>query len=266
MPQSVAMPASRKQQKSRPLYIALPEPGLSMKQDAEWCVVRVNGAWEQIRFHDYEEVYAVPGLYERLFYDILQCTSPATVRGLLEEELRRTGYTPENLRVLDLGAGNGMVGEELTAMGVESIVGVDNIEAAAEAAGRDRPGIYEDYVVADMANLSAQQRVHLGSQEFNCLTCVAALGFGDIPPKAFAEAYNLIGPGGWIAFNIKDDFLDGNDASGFSTLIKAMSNNDILSVRTRERYRHRVATDGRPLYYVAVVGIKKRDVQGEMLS
>ena len=135
------------------LEIALPEPSLAMEQDVEWCVVRVGDKWRRIRFHDYQDVYALPGLYERLFYDILQCDSPATVRRLVEKETRKGGTPAEDLRVLDLGAGNGMVGEEFANIGAKSIVGVDIIAAAAEATERDRPGVYDEYLVTDMANL-----------------------------------------------------------------------------------------------------------------
>ena len=71
------------------LLVALPESSETMTQDAEWCVVRVNGSWRQIRFHDYEELYSVPGLYEKVIYDILRCDSPKVVRSLLEAELSR---------------------------------------------------------------------------------------------------------------------------------------------------------------------------------
>jgi hypothetical protein len=38
----------------RPEYaIALPPADLSLTQDREWCVVRVNGEWRQIRIHDW---------------------------------------------------------------------------------------------------------------------------------------------------------------------------------------------------------------------
>ena len=53
------------------LLVALPEAGLSMTQDAEWCVVRADGHWRQIRFHDYGDLYSVPGLYEKVIYEIL---------------------------------------------------------------------------------------------------------------------------------------------------------------------------------------------------
>jgi 2-polyprenyl-3-methyl-5-hydroxy-6-metoxy-1,4-benzoquinol methylase len=247
------------------LLVALPEPTLSMTQDAEWCVARVDGEWRQIRFHDYDELYSVPGLYEKVIYDILCCDSPHVVRSLLEAELSDAGMPAEELRVLDLGAGNGIVGEELADMGANFIVGVDIIEEAAEATERDRPGLYENYWVVDMTDLDGGQRRELADCCFNTLTCVAALGFGDIPPRAFAAAYNLIRPGGWIAFNIKQDFLTNGDRSGFSGFIRAMLQNGTLELRQRRRYQHRLATDRHPLHYVAIVGIKRRDVPERML-
>ena len=253
--------ATRDDRPARPrLRVALPRPDLSMPQDTEWCVYRTDDGWHEVRFHDYASIYAVPGLYEHLFYNILKCTSPATVRSLLEHQLRRSDEPADGLRVLDLGAGNGMVGEELTGMGVETIVGIDNIEAARRAAQRDRPGIYTDYFVADIVQATGPHHAQLERFRFNCLACVAALGFGDIPPEVFATAYNLIVPGGWIAFNIKNDFLDSGDSSGFSRLIARMIADGALDVRARERYQHRLATDGSPLFYVAMVGRKRHDV------
>ena len=247
------------------LLVALPEPSLSMTQDAEWCVVRVDDEWRQIRFHDYDELYSVPGLYEKVIYDILRCDSPRVVRNLLESELSDSGVPADELRVLDLGAGNGMVGEELADLGAKFIVGVDIIEEAAESTERDRPGLYDHYHVLDMTTLNEARRRELASYRFNTLTCVAALGFGDIPTRAFVAAYNLIRPGGWIAFNIKEEFLTNGDRLGFSGLIRVMLDDGTLELRQRRLYQHRLATDRQPLHYVAMVAIKRGDVPGRML-
>lgn len=244
----------------KPPVVALPEPGLLLDQDEEWCVYRTSGGWQEIRFHDYAEVFEVPGLYEHLFYDILRCQSPVTIRRFLQEQLAAAGVSPAELRVLDLGAGNGMVGEELRGLGVDFIVGVDIIEEARRALERDRPGVYRDYLVADMKKLSRQERERLESCRFNALTCVAALGFGDIPPDAFAEAFRLVERGGWVVFNIKSEFLEGSDSSGFSRLIQRMTDNGTLRVCAQKRYRHRLATNGEPLDYVAIVGLKDREL------
>ncbi|UCE62137.1 MAG: class I SAM-dependent methyltransferase [Phycisphaerales bacterium] len=230
-----------------------------------WCVVRLNDEWREIRLHDYDELFSVPGLYERLIYDILKCDSPARIRKLFETELAASDTQAATLRVLDLGAGNGMVGEELADMGAEFIVGADILEAAAEATQRDRPGIYADYHVVDMTRLCQSYRRELAGYEFNCLTCVAALGFGDIPTEAFANAYNLIEPGGWIAFNIKSSYLDQDDSSGFARLIQSVMADKTLEVRKTRHYQHRVGTNRKPIQYTAIVGNKRRDVREEML-
>ena len=50
----------------------------------------------------------------------------------------------DSLAVLDVGAGNGMVGEQLKCSGVKRSL-VDIIQEAKQAALRDRPGIYKEY-------------------------------------------------------------------------------------------------------------------------
>lgn len=240
--------------------IALPPPPVSLSQDREWCVVEVDGEWKKIRFHDYDEIYAIPGLYETLFYDVLKCGSPERIREMLQRRIREARVAPGDLRVLDLGAGNGMVGEELARLGIHRLIGVDIIRAAAEAARRDRRDLYDGYFVLDMTELSERDKQHFNSLNLNCLTCVAALGFGDIPPLAFANAYNLIGPDGWVAFNIKSDFLDAKDPCGFAGLIRRMIDTGVMSISARQQYEHRLATNGEPLIYTAFVGNKKRDV------
>jgi SAM-dependent methyltransferase len=240
--------------------IALPPPPVFLGQDREWCVVEVGGRWRKIRFHDYDEIYAIPGLYETLFDDVLKCNSPGTIREMLQRCIHEARVAPGDLRVLDLGAGNGMVGEELAKLGVRRMVAVDIIRAAAHAARRDRQEVYDDYFVLDMAAISNRDLLRFESLKLNCLTCVAALGFGDIPPVAFANAYNLIGQGGWIAFNIKSDFLGSEDPCGFAGLIRRMIDEGVMSIRTGQEYEHRLATNGEPLVYTAFVGIKNRDV------
>ena len=248
------------------MQIALPDPSKRYPQDAEWCVAEIDGEWREIRFHDYSDIYAVEGLYERLFYDLLECDSPAFVRSLLAAELEAADTPADRLRVLDLGAGNGIMGEQLVELGVESVHGVDIIPEAAKAAERDRPHVYAEYHVVDLTRLPPPTRESLAGANFNCLTCVAALGFGDIPPAAFHTAYNLVQTGGWVAFNIKEDFLDGADRSGFAALIADSVDEGLLDVHARERYRHRLSTAGEPLHYVAMVGTKAGDMPPELLN
>jgi SAM-dependent methyltransferase len=239
------------------LQVHLPRAGaFGLDQDQEFFEIEEDGERRRIRCHDYGEIYSVPGLYERIFTDVLSCRSPEVVVDLLDETLVREGQDPKELRVFDLGAGNGMVAEELDNRGADSIVGVDLLEEAKEAAERDRPGLYDAYHALDLTELEQDIRENLVAHDFNCLTCVAALGFGDIPADAFRAAYDLVSPDGWVAFNIRDQFLDNGDASGFSRLLNSMFENGELEEHTRQRYQHRVSVSGEPLYYVAVVAQK----------
>ncbi|GGD17212.1 class I SAM-dependent DNA methyltransferase [Aquisalinus flavus] len=219
-----------------------------------------NDKRHQLRFHDYDELYKRPGLYEQVFYERLQCNSPVKVAEILEDTLTANAEDMFGLRVLDLGAGNGIMGEELKKHGVSRLVGADIIPEARDAAWRDRPSVYDDYVVADFSDLTGAQREELESWRFNALTVVAALGFADIPVEAFVPAMNLVEDRGWVAFNIKETFLQESDDSGFSSFIRKLIFSEYLEVHHLERYRHRLSMEGEPLYYYAMVARKMKDV------
>jgi SAM-dependent methyltransferase len=239
--------------------ISFPAENAGADQDGECCEVVLDGVPRRLRFHDYEDIFAVPGLYEQLFYRELHCQSPTVVTRLLAGCLEADGEAAGDLRVLDLGAGNGMVGEELAGIGVRMLVGADILTGAAAATLRDRPGLYEEYVVADFTQLPEPTVEQLRERRFNCLTTVAALGYGDIPPEAFAQAYDLIEPGGWIAISLKDAFLD-EGSSGFARLIGRGIERGALEVRAREPYQHRLSAAGQPLEYVALIARKRGDL------
>lgn len=234
----------------------------TLNQDGEYCILKDKEKHETCRigFHEYGKIYSIPGLYEFLFRDKLECKSPEKVCKLLAEEIDDSSTNIEKLAVLDLGAGNGMVGEELRKYGVDEIFGIDIEEQARMAVERDRPEVYEDYLVVDLTDLPDALRKELEERSFNCLTTVGTLGFGDIPPKAFGEGFNLISVPGWVAFNIKEGFLSDNDPTGFSFLIQRMIDNGILEVRSQEHYQHRLSIKGHPLYYVAIIGEKKAHI------
>ena len=237
-----------------------------LRQDESFFYIVENEQEVLFRFHDYGEIYKRPGLYEQLFYQRLKCNSPKKVGEILSKVLRDNRIEMTELRVLDLGAGNGMFGEQLQAVGVARIIGVDISEEAHIACERDRPGIYDAYYVHDFCGLDAITQQELATWQIDCLSCVAALGFGDIPAKAFANAFNLVAPSGWIAFNIKDSFLLESDTSGFSLLIKSLLQSDALEVHHLERYRHRISIDGRPLFYYALVGRKEFDIPDHIMA
>lgn len=235
----------------------------TLGQDEAYFLLREDERDIKIRFHDYDQIFDRPGLYEQLFYQRLRCASPRKARDLLAKVLQDNRVELHELRVLDLGAGNGMVGELLDAA---RVVGVDISESARKACERDRPDAYDAYYVTDMSRLSPEMQVEMKSWKLDCLTCIAALGFGDIPVTAFANAFNLIRSEGWVVFNIKETFLQESDHSGFSMLVKHLLVSDTLQVHHLERYKHRISIDGRALFYYVLIGKKESDISPEVLS
>ena len=246
--------------------IRFPDTSQILDQDEEWCEVRQGGRWRRFRFHDYDQLYRVPGLYEAIFYRRLKCCSPSRVVGLLDDVLSDEDVSAEELTGLDIGAGNGMVGQELRGLGLNSVIGLDIIPEAAEATERDRPDVYEDYLVADLTDLDETEEERLRQSEPNCLTSVAALGYGDIPPEAFITALDLLDTPGWLAFNIKEDFIRERDTTGFCRLVRQLARDEVIQMQAYRRYRHRYTIDGRSLHYVAMVATKRRDVPDGLIA
>lgn len=243
-----------------------PAGGHSLGQDEAYFFVAEDGKRTRLRFHDYEEIYNRPGLYEQIFYDRLKCSSPRKVTQILKAALDAEGENMSELRVLDLGAGNGMMGDELKVHGVARMVGADIIPEAKAAADRDRPGLYDEYYVTDFSDIPATDQEALNDWSFNCLTSVAALGFGDIPPQAFLPAMRMISEGGWLAFNIKDTFLDRSDGTGFSRFIRELIFSEYIDIHHLERYRHRLSMEGVPLHYFALVARKAAQIPVDFLD
>lgn len=231
-----------------------PEQEHNLEQNEAYFNLIENGSASRILLHDYDQIFSKPGLYEQLFYERLKCSSPKKVSELLHRSLTSEWISCSELRVLDLGAGNGMMAERLRSLGVARIVGADILPEARDAAYRDRPTTYDDYIVADFTKLSEDKQEELTEWHFDCLTSVAALGFGDIPPDAFFAALKFLKTDGWVAFNIKETFLDHSDTTGFSRFIRELIFSEYLDVYQLERYTHRLSMEGVAIKYFALVG------------
>jgi len=169
--------------------------------------------------------------------------------------LRQLRRPPAGERTLDLGAGNGLGGEELRRIGVGHIVGVDLEPQAREAACRDRPEVYDDYLVGDLAVLPDAK---LAALEPTAVLALSALGPGHAPPAVLDRALGLLPAGGLFGFAVTPTLLPGsNDPAGLATgypeyLLELFTYRaDELA---RAAYVHRRRTDGCDDRAVAFVG------------
>lgn len=246
--------------------IEIPLSANELSQDQEYILVDHGDFRKKVRIHDYRELYSVPGLYEQVVYNILQCQSPRVVTSLLRQQIAKDGIDPDQLNVLDVGAGNGIVAEELKNIGVDSIVGVDIIEEARIAAMRDRPDVYSGYLVADLAKADPQTINDLEHMNINCVTSVAAIGFGDIPPLTLANAIDIGSYDSWLALSIKEDFLKEIDSSGIYDLMNELAKEEIIDIKHKQKYTHRKSLSGNELKYDAIIARKNKEITAQILD
>ena len=215
-----------------------------------------NGTKRKLRLHDYVEVYQIPYLYEHLM-EKLDSQSHRVLTSLLVEQFTQAGGTVEDMVVLDIGAGSGLIGQTLAGLGVKSMVGIDIIPEAAEAACQQYPGVYENYYVEDLSKLTEITKQALNRRGFNSLICCSALSNGHVPADALSVVFNQIAPNGLIAFNVAEYFWKDNSKAGFRHQHSWVENQSVFEIMRMHSYRHRFYTDGRPLEYLAIVGRKR---------
>lgn len=246
--------------------IEIPLSASDLPQDEEYVLVDNGHFRKKVRIHDYKELYSMPGLYEQVVYNILKCQSPRVIASLLRQQIIEDGIEPKDLNVIDMGAGNGIVAEELKNIGVDTIVGIDIIEEAKIAAKRDRPDVYNDYLVTDLAKADPQTINYLERMNINCVASVAAIGFGDIPPLTLANAIDIGSDDSWLALSIKEDFLNEIDSSGISDLMYELVKEDIIEIKERRKYTHRKSISGNELKYDAIIAKKNQEIPAQIID
>lgn len=241
--------------------IRLPDNIENLPINEEYFFITENGQERKLKLHDYGEVYSIPGLYKYLALEKLAYRSHQVMATLLTENLKNNGESVEELKLLELGAGSGLFGQAVAELGVTSIIGIDILPEAAEATQRDSPGVYENYFVEDLTQLSKSTRDFLNEKKLNGFVCCSALSEGHIPVKAFATGMNLIKNQGWVLFNVaKTSYECEDNCPEFVDFYYQAVEKGYLKIHSTESYLHRCFLNGQPLEYVAILAKKQTDI------
>jgi hypothetical protein len=239
---------------SAPGYTALLPPQADADIGRERILVRFDdGRAEELALHDYERLYAIPGLYEEIVQVQLGCRSPEVLASMLAEAVRGLGWSPADVGALDVGAGNGVSGEALAARGIRPVLATDVLAPARDAAMRDRPELYERYLVTDLTGLTEAEARSIRALELRALVCVAPVGRGAqyVPAEAIVAAAELLGPDALIAYmRDADEQPDPLTAEMMAGRITGFTRLDELE---RRRYVHRHTVNREPILMDAVV-------------
>ena len=178
--------------------------GLVVDEDADLVRWRDDdGRERETGFHDYAALYAVPGLYEAAYVLHLDGRAPALLTAALCEVL-----PPEERaarRVLDVGAGTGVVGECLHDAGFRELSATDLEPASADAVLRDRAEVYARARAVDLVQPGPDDEAWLAEVAPDLVTVVAAVGFGHLPVEALHRLTALLRPGGLLAVTVARD-------------------------------------------------------------
>lgn len=225
------------------------------RQGQEEFVLHRGGGTQRIVLHDYAAVYSVPGLYEEVVQRRLECASPATVADALVEAAAARGTEPAAVRAFDLGAGNGVVGEELRDRGVTVVAGADGIPEARDAAHRDRPGLYAHYLVGERLDVE-QVAALVRDEHLTALVAAGAVGEGHVPVDALEALWAAFPPGSLLALTLKDGGPETGDHD-VPDVEEMLAGDPRTTTVVRRRFRHRLSMAGNELYYVVLAAVKE---------
>lgn len=154
--------------------------------------------------------------YDKTMLDGLGYLSPRLVSRLLADN-----SSDRALRILDVGAGTGLAGQELAALGFTNIDAVDySADMLAVAAQRN---VYMNLIEGDLT-----QPLDIPDAAYGAALCTGTFTHGHVGPSCLAELFRIIRPGGQFAFSINtgvwvdagfDVELDRLEKSGTARLI-----------------------------------------------
>lgn len=232
------------------------QPGRDQTEES-LLLRHADGTTDRFRLHEYERVYAVPGLYEEVVQRRLESAS-ATVLAerLVACAASVAGLAPGALAVYDLGAGNGVSGEALRTEGVGTLVASDGIAEARAAALRDRPGLYAEYLVGDTDDLPRVGAL-IVEHGLNALVCAGALGLGHISADSFHRLWSAFPHGSFFSVSLHEDLAEPGGSDFGDYLAGFESRPDGGEILVREPFRHRLTMAGEPITYVAIVARRR---------
>jgi len=107
-------------------------------------------------------------------------------------------YVPQNARVLDAGAGTGLVGELLARWGYKDLVAMDLSEGMLEEA--KKKNAYREFHQMVMG-----ETLDYVTDSFDAVISIGVLTIGHAPAGSFDELIRITRPGGYIVFSLRPD-------------------------------------------------------------
>ena len=125
-----------------------------------------------------------------------------------------THYTPQSGRILDAGAGTGLVGQFLGALGYGNLVAMDLSKEMLNKA-REK-GVYQEFHQMDMA-----KTLNFPDDSFEAIVCAGVLTFSHAPAKSLYEMVRVTKPGGHILYSLRTDAYESMGFEGITSQLES---------------------------------------------
>ena len=118
---------------------------------------------------------------------------PAIMSGLIGR------YLPSGTdRILDAGAGTGILGENLAVMGYKDLVGIDLSAGMLEVARKK--GVYRN-----LLQMTLGQKLDFADNTFAAAVSMGVFTEGHAPAESFDELIRITKSGGYVIFSVRND-------------------------------------------------------------
>ncbi len=148
--------------------------------------------------------------------------------------------TDQSTRILDLGCGTGLVGEELAARGYCQLDGLDISQRMLDEARSKQ--IYCNLLIGDMT-----RPIDLGGRTYGAAIGVECFGGGHVGPEHLPEMIRCVRPGGLLVFYINAIPYDQDD---YPAHFRSLEADGIWHVKLTEQSNYMQAVE-RPGWLVA---------------
>ena len=112
-------------------------------------------------------------------------------------------FVPSESRVLDAGAGTGLVGVELRRLGYTDIDAMDMSQGMLDEARRK--GVY-----GSLYRMVMGEPLDLDTGSYDAVICVGVLTLGHAPAHSLDELARIVRPGGFVVFTLRLDVYEQN--------------------------------------------------------
>ncbi len=110
-------------------------------------------------------------------------------------------YLPGDAKILDAGAGTGLMGELLAEQGYGDIAGIDLSPGMLAEAGKKM-------VYRELRQMVMGEPLDFATDSFDSVVSVGVLTLGHAPPSSFDELIRITRPGGYIIYTLRPDIYE----------------------------------------------------------